>query len=330
MIDRLRIRHFKSIRELDMDCSKVNVFIGEPNTGKSNILEVLGLLSWYSFSKKNDLKSYVRFNYIQNLFFDDDTSNDIELYLFVDNEEIRLNLHFENNVLEFHISDPDENTPFHLGINANIQYINPIIKRKEIGRVLYYHFLKQKKFNSPQSSFVNPPHGDNFFSVVNSNKKHKEILDSFFEKYGYKVVKKPQDMTFDLLKLSDDNLISYPYNLTSETLQRIVFYSICIESAKNSTLVFEEPESHAFPYYTKYLGEKIGRDPTNQYFIATHNPYLLNSIIEKTPKDSIRIFLTYYDNYETKVKQLSSDEVEEVLTYDPFLNLDHFLEEGKK
>ncbi|RLF55715.1 MAG: ATPase, partial [Thermoplasmata archaeon] len=53
-------------------------------------------------------------------------------------------------------------------------------------------------------------------------------------------------------------------------------------------------------------------------------------IIEKTPKDSIRIFLTYYDNYETKVKQLSSDEVEEVLTYDPFLNLDHFLEEGKK
>ncbi|MHA1431833.1 MAG: hypothetical protein ACTSRV_15795 [Candidatus Freyarchaeota archaeon] len=50
-------------------------------------------------------------------------------------------------------------------------------------------------------------------------------------------------------------------------------------------LVFEEPEAHAFPYYTKFLAEKIALDTSNQYFISTHNPYFLLSILEKAPKD---------------------------------------------
>lgn len=41
MIGNLGIRNFKSIKDLDLDCRRVNLFIGEPNTGKSNILEVL-------------------------------------------------------------------------------------------------------------------------------------------------------------------------------------------------------------------------------------------------------------------------------------------------
>ena len=46
MITKLSIANFKSIRQLDIDCKKINLFIGEPNTGKSNILEALALLSW--------------------------------------------------------------------------------------------------------------------------------------------------------------------------------------------------------------------------------------------------------------------------------------------
>jgi AAA15 family ATPase/GTPase len=42
MITKLSIANFKSIRQLDIDCKKVNLFIGEPNTGRSNILETLG------------------------------------------------------------------------------------------------------------------------------------------------------------------------------------------------------------------------------------------------------------------------------------------------
>ena len=47
MIRRLSIGNFKSLKELEIDCKRINLLIGEPNTGKSNILELLGLLSWF-------------------------------------------------------------------------------------------------------------------------------------------------------------------------------------------------------------------------------------------------------------------------------------------
>ncbi|MBC8229921.1 AAA family ATPase [bacterium] len=46
MIEKLAMKNFKSIKDLEIDCGRVNLFIGEPNTGKSNILEAIGLLSW--------------------------------------------------------------------------------------------------------------------------------------------------------------------------------------------------------------------------------------------------------------------------------------------
>ena len=71
MITKLSIANFKSIKQLDIDCKKINLFIGEPNTGKSNILESLALLSWCRPTvHKASLGDYVRFELTQNLFYD--------------------------------------------------------------------------------------------------------------------------------------------------------------------------------------------------------------------------------------------------------------------
>ncbi|HDM77221.1 MAG TPA: hypothetical protein ENG51_12260, partial [Deltaproteobacteria bacterium] len=69
MIKTLTIRNFKSVKQLKLDCGEINLFIGEPNTGKSNILEALGLLSWCGFLS-SPLKDYVRFSVVQDLFYD--------------------------------------------------------------------------------------------------------------------------------------------------------------------------------------------------------------------------------------------------------------------
>src|SRR5713101_4907692 len=45
MITRLSVERFKSIKSLSIPCKRVNVFIGAPDTGKTNILEVFYLLS---------------------------------------------------------------------------------------------------------------------------------------------------------------------------------------------------------------------------------------------------------------------------------------------
>lgn len=45
MIDGLRIERFKSIRDLELSFGKVNLFIGGNGSGKSNLLEAIGVLS---------------------------------------------------------------------------------------------------------------------------------------------------------------------------------------------------------------------------------------------------------------------------------------------
>lgn len=44
-LSRIRIKGFKSLRDVDIELGQLNVFIGENGVGKSNILEAIGLLS---------------------------------------------------------------------------------------------------------------------------------------------------------------------------------------------------------------------------------------------------------------------------------------------
>lgn len=68
-------------------------------------------------------------------------------------------------------------------------------------------------------------------------------------------------------------------------------------------------------------------DESNQFFLSTHNPYVLNSIIEKTPVDQLAVFVTRMRNYETEIHPVESDRLPEMLdlSMDVFLNLDRFL-----
>ena len=149
------------------------------------------------------------------------------------------------------------------------------------------------------------------------------MLSPFNLRLGFRI----QENKIEVLKEYEDVIISYPYSLISETLQRTIFYLAAVVSNDNSILVFEEPEAHSFPFYTKYLAEKIALDSTNQYFISTHNPYFILSILEKAKKTEIQIFITYFENYKTKIKPLNESDIEEILNLgmDVFFNLERFL-----
>ena len=67
MVDVLEIKNFKSIRELKLDCKRINIFIGEPNTGKSNILESLGLFSYGAYGGGDyEFEQFVRYESTSN------------------------------------------------------------------------------------------------------------------------------------------------------------------------------------------------------------------------------------------------------------------------
>jgi predicted ATP-binding protein involved in virulence len=97
-----------------------------------------------------------------------------------------------------------------------------------------------------------------------------------------------------------------------------------IESNSNSILLLEEIESHSFPRYTQELAQKMIDSKDNQFFVTTHSPYLLNTVMSE--KSDYAIFISTYENFETKVKRLNEEEIADLLNYgvDVFYNLKAF------
>jgi len=326
MITNLSIKNFKSIKEVSFPCKRINLFIGEPNTGKSNILEGLGLCSWQGH--KADITGFIRFTEIQDLFYDHLVDEGIEITL-GGREELSVRIEFEKN--RFIVKLYPINTQLlQYDFPEDLQKIREMEKRSrpEFSFVKYYKFLKQEQFPENAPGSLLPPNGANLFAVIMGNKKIGEMAASFFEPFNLKFMLVTKDKTFEVVKTRDNLLIGYPYTLTSDTLQRLVFFTTAMESNTDSTLVFEEPEAYAFPFYTKYLGERIARDNKNQYFISTHNPYLLLAILEKAPKDGVNVFITYSRDNRTRVKPLAEDQVARLLDWqdnDPFLGIDRYI-----
>ncbi|HPF07950.1 MAG TPA: AAA family ATPase [Spirochaetota bacterium] len=320
MINTLTIKNFKSIKSLDLQCKRINLFIGEPNTGKSNILEAFGLFNYFHNEWSKDLKQYVRFEHVHNLFYDGLIDEPIEINL---NDKINSNgeLTIKSSNSFFDVFLSDKKKPV-CALNSNGVHEDRIIgKRSDI---LFYRYNRNTKISKDLPGRLDIPDGENLFMTAYSSKENREMIASLFRPYGLKAVFKPNEKTIEIQKQQDDIAFSYPYSMMSDTLLRIIFYMLAIKSNKDATLVFEEPEAHAFPYYTKQLGEVIAKDTSNQYFIATHNPYLLNAIVEQGKVEDVNIVAVYYSDFQTKVKELSTSDIESLLEQDPFLALDHF------
>jgi AAA15 family ATPase/GTPase len=315
MIKNLEIKNFKSIKHLILDCKRISLFIGEPNTGKSNILETLGLMSHLNYG---ELKNFVRFESMSNLFTDENLEDKIEIK-------------FDVNVFRVEF----QNGSF-IGYSNNQKlFIYDYRGGKYDGAIPEYKFLKfynfklREQFLRREAEFLHPPDADNLLTMILTRKSLKKLVSQLFETCGLRVVLKPQESKIEVQKEIEDVIISHPYSLVSDTIQRLIFYLTAIETNKDSVIVFEEPEAHAFPYYTKFLAERIALDKNNnQYFISTHNPYLLLSILEKAHKDDVGVFVTYFEDYQTKVKLLSEKELSEImdLGIDIFFNIERFLE----
>jgi len=324
MITQLKIERFKSVRQLELNCRRVNLFIGAPNTGKSNILEALGMLSWLGWPGGN-LKSYVRFQLTQNLFYDHLTDEPLRIEC-KGEPSTALTVKFKKEHFQFFATSVQFNQPTQV---ATFDYRgNGSVSRRltEALPVKFYRYQHLEKYESAEPGALIPPHGTNLFSVVFGSKALREWVVELFRPYGLAVVLKPHERAIELQKQQDGVVIGYPFGMSSDTLQRMLFYNVAMESNKDAVLVFEEPEAHAFPYYTKHLGERIAADASNQYFIATHNPYLLVAVLEKAKKEEVHVFATQYRDYETKVTPLTEDQICRLLDADPFLGLKGVLE----
>lgn len=106
MIERVHIKNFKSIYDLDINVGKVNLFIGENGSGKSNLLEALVFVS-ASQSNKLDNEFLVsrglrvtQPTLMRSAFEQDEKNEDIEISIFDKNNQ-GLKYNFHNNNTEY-------------------------------------------------------------------------------------------------------------------------------------------------------------------------------------------------------------------------------------
>lgn len=327
-IRNLKISNFKSIREAELECGRVNLFVGKPNVGKSNVLEAISLLNQDNTESLHYLENFARYDHVNNLIH----FGSVDKYVHVETEgnEAFLDYNFEQSQFRF-LYKQKINGKFELTGQVLTTLNGQVLDKFGFGfeKILKYEFKGSVKISAQGFGKLIPPHGLNLFSVLESNSRLKEIIPDLFKEYGLEFVIDISSRTFEIQRKQNGIVYKIPYTLIADTLQRLIFYYAAIYSNKDSIILFEEPEAHSFPPYVRELALKISESTDNQYFITTHSPHLFTTLVEETPVVELAVFITYFENYETKFKKLSADEISELLNYgiDIFFNQRWFLNE---
>jgi AAA15 family ATPase/GTPase len=333
MIRELQISNFKSVKALDLKCSRINVFIGEPNTGKSNILETIGLLHLFVDQHRNffddDILFMLRISQWTQLFHNHDLSQPVS----VTADKMRVELRYDDEKKQIDVYTDKEKT-----ISLYPDQLIIIGDHPQSMRFALYRFRKRDKFPFWEAKFVLQPDAPNLMEVIRSRKRLLESLKSLLSKPNLDFV---FDLTSRTIRLEWQTpagerfreALYLPYSALSDALQITIFNLAIVLGNENMVIALEEPETHMSPTHIKKLAELIAHDENgNQYFISTYSPYLLMTLLEKTRKDELNVYLTYLKNRETKVKLLTDKQKEEIhdMGVDIFFNLDKFLEELKE
>lgn len=325
MIKKLQINNFKSVKKLEIECKKLNVFIGEPNSGKSNIIEALSLQNQDGIQRELSHEIF-RYKTIGDLFYNFDINNPIEVI--TDQYHTRLEYAIGNdgvilNEFRYHLDLETQNGSI-IRIYHNGEVQNPTSLKSD---VRFYEYKTLQSFSSSHLGHLSVPHGSNLPELLLLHEKYKSWVSEFLNSNGLKLTLKPVENDISVSILVGDEIYSYPYFSLSETLQRIIFYTMVISANKDYVLLLDEPDSNTFPFYTKDLAEKIALDESNQFFITTHNPYLLLSLIEKSKEENLNVCITEMKDHITQASVLSNEQVTRVLDLnsDVFFNFDKIL-----
>lgn len=352
-IKNIEIKNFKSIRHaLIDDCRRVNVFIGYPNVGKSNVLEALGL-----FSIKNktvDFKKLFRITNVNSLFFNGNSKEKVEVRINEyqrarmewKKEALKIKMEFDGSHLGFNVIDAppatdkgqNANEYFSFELDESLQCVSmdnnkDAPKNSEVVPVGFYQFKEFEKDHTLSGQRLNSPWGENLFSVIASNTALRNEVKELFDFYNLKFSFDTNSNEYKIIKSVGDDIFLISYSMIADTLQRLIFYKTAIKSNENTVLLFEEPEAHMFPAYIGKLTADISQDENgNQFFITTHSPFVLNDLMEDVGISDMAIYAIGYnkDNGETMIKRISEDEVNEIYQYgiDVFFNLENFLKDA--
>lgn len=354
-IQNIEIKNFKSIRQQKIEnCRRVNVFIGYPNTGKSNILEALSLISYMNYSSIIiSLKNLCRFKELIDIFNDGDKKKTSEILAdgysfslrYINKNEVQFSIEdLQIKKRKIQITDPESAAGLINGIdvhylinkegmlsaissNKSSRYSKPVLKK-------YTYYQSDFNFQKDAKTLANP-FGENLAEVIRYDSRLRKECGELLAKYNLRLIFDENENIIIQKQLDEFSAFQFSFSQIADTLQRLIFHKAAITTNENTILLFEEPEAHMFPpYISKFTSDIIYSENNNQYFITTHSPFVLNDFMENLAKNELAIYIVDYKNGETFIHRMNNEDMHEAyqFDYDFFLNIEKFIsqeEHGK-
>jgi AAA15 family ATPase/GTPase len=312
-IQNIEIQNFKSIRHCTIDgCKRINVFVGPPNVGKSNILEAISIAQIESIEINENftLDQYIRYEKNYELLYNGDTQNDIEIVI----NDFIFRSYFTNKFIHFtgnHIENDKEdfvsvvNEPGTLKLPFNIKK--------------YLYLENPLVVNSKSTLALDFPYGSNLFSVLKHNSTLRNILKDYLNNNNLKLLFNQNTDKLKLAKfLDNDTIFEIPLISIADSFKRLIFHLAAIKTNNDTVLLFEEPESHCYEPYILDITNAIKFDEqNNQYFIVTHSDYIVTEFLrDEESRNNTNIYLVGLDDDgSTKAKLLDREKSEDVYQY---------------
>lgn len=315
-ISNIKIRNFKSIKEMDLNIKDLNVFIGANGAGKSNFISFFKFLNYFL---EDELDYYVKKCKGTNdlLYFGLKYSS--ELYMRIDFTDN----HFLVYMLE---STVDGSSFIETGTPCLVDAIpkdSDNYKRVSFDMIKIYHFhdttpeAKIRRSCDIDDNRYLKPDGSNLAAFLYYlQKKHKKyfkriqdtirLVAPFFWKFDL-APEKDNENTIQLIWKHKDyeDVFFKVHHLSDGTLRMMCLITLLSQPELPDIILIDEPELGLHPSAITILAELLeSASVKSQVIISTQSVTLINHF---EPED---IVVVDFEDNQSKFKRLNSKELE--------------------